>query len=73
MSWGKESIVTLEMKNYAQDTSDICDLCMGTGIYDDGHIPEGGDEPGADGLCINCGGILMETCYRCNGTGINEH
>lgn len=25
---GKESAVVLEMKNYAQDTSDICDLCF---------------------------------------------
>lgn len=96
---GKESIVTLEMKNYAQDTSDICDLCfgvgsivcdqcggcgngmvkcdlcMGTGIYDDGHIPEGGDESGADGLCRSCRGtgimtIQAQTCYICKGTGL---
>ena len=96
---GKESAVVLEMKNYAQDTSDICDLCfgvgsivcdqcgglgygngmvrcdlcMGTGTYDDGHIPEGGDEPVDDGLCRDCGGTLMGTCYRCNGTGKNVH
>lgn len=98
---GKESIVALEMKNYAQDTSDICDLCfgvgsivceqcgglrsengmvkcdlcMGTGTYDDGHIPEGGDEPADDGLCRTCRGtgimtIQAQTCYICNGTGL---
>ena len=41
--------------------------------YDDGHIPEGGDEPVDDGLCRDCGGTLMGTCYRCNGTGKNVH
>lgn len=23
--------------------------------------------------CNGCGGTLMETCYRCNGSGINKH
>lgn len=52
-----------------------CDLCMGTGTYDDGHIPEGGEEPMADGLCRTCRGtgimtIQAQTCYICKGTGL---
>ena len=23
--------------------------------------------------CNGCGGTLMGTCYRCNGSGINKH
>lgn len=98
---GKESAVILELKNYAQDTSNICDLCfgvgsivceqcgglgygngmvtcdlcMGTGTYDDGHMPEGGEETASDGLCRTCRGtgimtIQAQTCYTCNGTGL---
>ena len=98
---GKESAVVLEMENYTQDISDICDLCfgvgsiicdqcggvgygngmvtcdlcMGTGIYDDGHIPEEGGEPVDDGLCRTCRGsgimtIQAQTCYICKGTGL---
>lgn len=98
---GKESAVALEMENYAQDTSDFCDLCfgvgsiicdqcggvgygngmvtcdlcMGTGIYDDGHIPEEGGGPVDDGLCRTCRGtgimtIQPQKCYICKGTGL---
>ncbi|MGN0316578.1 MAG: hypothetical protein ACI4E1_01445 [Lachnospira sp.] len=55
---GKESVVTLEMKNYTQDTSDICDLCFGVGSI----------------VCEQCSGVGhgngMTTCDLCKGTGI---
>lgn len=54
---GKESTVSLEMKNYAQETSDICDLCYGVGTI----------------VCEQCGGMGngngMVTCDLCMGTG----
>lgn len=57
---GKESIVALEMKNYAQETSDICDLCFGVGSI----------------VCDQCGGSSygngMVKCDLCMGTGIYD-
>ena len=98
---GKDTMVALEVKNYAQETSNICDLCygvgsivcdqcgglgngngmvkcdlcMGTGTYDDGHNPDDGGGPVDDGLCRTCRGtgvmtIQAQTCYTCNGTGL---
>ena len=57
---GKESIVALEMKNYAQETADICDLCFGVGSI----------------VCDLCGGSSygngMVKCDLCMGTGIYD-
>ena len=54
---GKESIIVLEMKNYAQETSDICDLCFGVGSI----------------VCDQCSGLGygngMVECDLCMGTG----
>lgn len=54
---GKEGVVTLEMENYAQETSDICDLCFGVGSI----------------VCDQCGGVGfgngMVICDQCLGTG----
>ena len=56
----KEGAVTLEMENYAQETSDICDACFGVGSI----------------VCDLCGGVGfgngMVLCDQCLGTGIYD-
>lgn len=46
-----------EGDNPVEESSIGCNRCQGSGYME----------------CNGCGGTLMGTCYRCNGSGINKH